>query len=89
MAMAALRREGRRIAAPIISPRPLNPLRSSIVPTEYDAIPLLFDLCVVDDDDDNDVCARARVLFVIIVSFQFRCRLLGSVLFITAWTNIG
>lgn len=34
MAMAALRREGRRIAAPIISPRPLNPLRSSIVPTE-------------------------------------------------------
>ncbi|XP_047943548.1 ATP synthase subunit gamma, mitochondrial-like [Salvia hispanica] len=34
MAMAALRREGRRIAAPIISPRPINPLRSSIVPSE-------------------------------------------------------
>ncbi|KAL8547071.1 hypothetical protein ACS0TY_006700 [Phlomoides rotata] len=34
MAMAALRREGRRIAAPLISPHPANLLRSSVAATE-------------------------------------------------------
>ncbi|CAA2959640.1 ATP synthase subunit gamma, mitochondrial [Olea europaea subsp. europaea] len=37
MAMAALRREGRRFAAPIISPQPLNPFRSSISSAEDQA----------------------------------------------------
>ncbi|KAL8529424.1 hypothetical protein ACS0TY_006741 [Phlomoides rotata] len=34
MAMAALRREGRRIAAPLISPHPANLLRSSVAASE-------------------------------------------------------
>ena len=62
MAMAALRREGRRIAAPIISPRPINPLRSSIVPSEYDSICFAFtycSVCVVVVFDDNDIYALA------------------------------
>ncbi|KAK6128158.1 hypothetical protein DH2020_038098 [Rehmannia glutinosa] len=42
MAMAALRREGRRIAAPLISPQPINPIRSSIASSEYDTIPFAF-----------------------------------------------
>ncbi|KAK6123113.1 hypothetical protein DH2020_043149 [Rehmannia glutinosa] len=34
MAMAALRREGRRIAAPLINPHPINPLRSSLASSD-------------------------------------------------------
>ncbi|XP_055825894.1 ATP synthase subunit gamma, mitochondrial [Solanum dulcamara] len=34
MAMAALRREGRRFATPLISPNPANVLRSSLIPSE-------------------------------------------------------
>ncbi|KAH0762717.1 hypothetical protein KY290_018790 [Solanum tuberosum] len=34
MAMAALRREGRRFATPLISPNPTNVLRSSLIPSE-------------------------------------------------------
>ncbi|KAI5660006.1 hypothetical protein M9H77_28799 [Catharanthus roseus] len=37
MAMAALRREGRRFAAPLISPNPVNTFRSSLAPTEEQA----------------------------------------------------
>lgn len=37
MAMASLRREGRRFAAPLFSPQPLNPLRSSISSAEDQA----------------------------------------------------
>ncbi|KAL7114888.1 hypothetical protein ACP275_04G149900 [Erythranthe tilingii] len=37
MAMAALRREGRRIAAPLLSPHPINPLRSSLASSEEQA----------------------------------------------------
>ncbi|XP_009595028.1 ATP synthase subunit gamma, mitochondrial [Nicotiana tabacum] len=34
MAMAALRREGRRFATPLISPNPTNALRSSLIPSQ-------------------------------------------------------
>ncbi|KAL3824754.1 hypothetical protein ACJIZ3_020783 [Penstemon smallii] len=34
MAMAALRREGRRIAVPLISPNPINPLRSTLASSQ-------------------------------------------------------
>lgn len=37
MAMAALRREGRRFAAPLISPNPVNTLRSSLASSEEQA----------------------------------------------------
>ncbi|KAF3438069.1 hypothetical protein FNV43_RR20825 [Rhamnella rubrinervis] len=38
MAMAALRREGRRSLAPLISPHPINAARSSLVPAEDQAL---------------------------------------------------
>ncbi|XP_022885450.1 ATP synthase subunit gamma, mitochondrial-like [Olea europaea var. sylvestris] len=38
MAMAALRREGRRFAAPLISNNPINPFRSSFAPAEEQAL---------------------------------------------------
>ncbi|KAL6559570.1 hypothetical protein OROGR_004687 [Orobanche gracilis] len=42
MAMAALRREGRRMAAPLMSPHSINPLRSSLASSECLFPDLLF-----------------------------------------------
>ncbi|MFS8025080.1 hypothetical protein Hanom_Chr16g01470731 [Helianthus anomalus] len=38
MAMAALRREGRRFAPLVSSPNPINAIRSTLAPAEYDFI---------------------------------------------------
>lgn len=52
MAMAALRREGRRFATPLISPNPATVFRSSIIPSElvffqsYTLIMVFFIVCV-------------------------------------------
>lgn len=62
MAMAALRREGRRFATPLISPNPANVLRSSLIPSElvffqsYTLYHVFLMYCIESVDSNESHC---------------------------------